>query len=89
MQQLVGPEVQIVDNGEAVARQTRRLLANQLTFMSPGDTPDHESCFTPISADSTLALATGQVKLFTTGQPHALRAAATRWLGLDAVVSSL
>lgn len=57
----VGAGVQIVDNGEAIARQTRRLLQGREI------------------ADA----APGQVRLFTTGQPHTLQAAAGRWLGLD------
>ena len=72
LQQLLGPDVQIVDNGEAIARQTRRLLASQ-----------------GVGADGATILATGQVKLFTTGQPHALQAAAAHWLGLNAPVNSL
>ena len=49
LQQLLGPEVQIVDNGEAVARQTRRLLAGQL---ASGDG-------TPTSASGEVKLFTG------------------------------
>ena len=72
LQELLGPEVQIVDNGQAVARQTRRLLASQ-----------------PVSAEGTFPLANGQVNLFTTGQPHALQAAAACWLDLDSAVNLL
>ena len=72
LRDLLGPEVQIVDNGQAVARQTRRLLASQR-----------------VGAHGTAPLANGQVNLFTTGQPHALQAAAACWLGLDSAVTSL
>ncbi len=68
---LVGLGVGLVDNGQAVARQTRRLL-------SAG----------PVDADPAAAGA-GQVRLFTTGQPDTLQAAAARWLGLDEAVDLL
>lgn len=72
LQELLGPHVQIVDNGEAVARQTRRLLV----------TREGNAC-------DTSAQVAGQVKLLTTGQPHALKAAAASWLGLNIPVRSL
>ena len=72
LQQLLGPDVQIVDNGQAVARQTRRLMTAE-----------------PPGADGAVALAEGQIKLFTTGPPHALQAAAASWLGLVEPVNSL
>lgn len=71
LQELLGPTVQIMDNGVAVARQTRRILSARLG-----------------SADS-FAGSTGQVSLFTTGQPDTLQAAAARWLSLDVGVNSL
>ena len=58
---LLGPDVQIMANGEAVARQTRRLVQTAVHQAQP---------------------ATGQVTLFSTGQPQGLQAAAGRWLGL-------
>ena len=69
---LVGPEVHLIDNGQAIARQTQRLLP-------------------PLSLDSGLnaPAGTGQVRLFTTGQPPTLQAAALRWLGLSAGVGVL
>lgn len=69
---LLGPDVQIIDNGEAVARQTRRLVQTAAAVES--------------GASSSAA---GQVSLFTTGQPQALQAAASRWLGLAAAVETL
>ncbi|MBK5206475.1 MAG: aspartate/glutamate racemase family protein, partial [Polaromonas sp.] len=68
---LLGPQVQIIDNGEAIARQTRRVASAAA----------HES-----GASSAAA---GSVSLFTTGQPQALQAAASRWLGLTAAVETL
>ncbi|WP_332775595.1 glutamate racemase [Polaromonas sp.] len=69
---LLGPDVQFVDTGEAVARQTRRILAR-----------------TSMDADRTAPCATGQVGLFSTGQPQTLEAAASRWLGLKVKTCSL
>ena len=68
---LLGPKVQIVDNGEAVARQTQRLT--QLVQIAP--------------AEESMCM--GQVDLFSTGQPQALEAAASRWLGLGGPVHLL
>ena len=69
---LLGPEVQIVDNGEAVARQTQRLTQlDQLGQIAPA------------------AGSVGRVDLFSTGQPQALEAAASRWLGLGGPVHLL
>ncbi len=69
---LLGPQVRIIDNGAAIARQTRRLL--------PGAAAGEGSA-SPAAA--------GQVKLFATGQPDMLQAAASRWLGLSAAVETL
>lgn len=69
---LVGPDVQLVDTGAAVARQTRRLL-EQAGHLRSG------------VARSAQALAgPAQIQLQTTGQLAALQAAAQRWLGLPA-----
>lgn len=63
---LLGPDVQLVSTGEAVARQTRRLLeAAGLLHSGPA----------PLSAAQ-------RMRLFTTGDLHGLQAAAQRWLGL-------
>jgi len=70
---LVGPKVQFIDNGAAVARQTRRLLSALPLAVSP------------LAPEPT----PGRVSLFTTGQPQALQAAALRWLGLSAPVRLL
>jgi glutamate racemase len=63
---LLGPDVQLVSTGEAVARQTRRLLEDAgLLRSGPA----------PLSAAHRLSL-------FTTGDLHGLEAAARRWLDL-------
>lgn len=59
--ELLGPDVRLVETGEPVARQTRRLLEAQGLLNPAGS---------------------GQVRWQTTGDEQALRAAATRWLGL-------
>jgi glutamate racemase len=68
LQQLVGPDVQLVSTGEPVARQTHRLLqAAHLLRHEPA--PQHSN---------------RNMALFTTGTLSGLRAAAQRWLHLDA-----
>jgi glutamate racemase len=59
--ELLGPDIQLVETGEPVARQTRRLLEAQ-DLLNPGGS--------------------GAVRWNTTGNPEALRSAASRWLGL-------
>ena len=71
---LIGPDVQLVDTAEAVARQTRRLLL----LGAP-----------PVNADRNPATLSGKVSLLTTGQPHTLQAAASRWLDLTTGVTRL
>ena len=68
LQAMVGTDVQLVSTGEAVARQTRRLL-EAAGLMRPGPTP-HSTA--------------GRVQLFTTGDLAGLQAAAQRWLHLPA-----
>lgn len=72
LRELLGPEVQFLDTGAPVARQTRL----RLEVAAP-------------RTDATTPLAAGEVKLFTTGQPSALQAAAQRWLRLDSQAVSL
>lgn len=66
---LVGPEIRLVETGEPVARQTRRLLesAHLLATNDSGATTQQEN-----------------VTLLTTGSLLPLRAAAQRWLQLPA-----
>ena len=61
LRECVGAEVQLVETGEPVARQTKRLLEQQSLLRPEGE---------------------GRVHWHTTGSPEALRAAASRWLGL-------
>ena len=68
---LVGPQVHLIDNGQAIARQTQRLLRPSLESGLNG------------------SMGAGQVRLFTTGQPPTLQAAALRWLELAAGVGVL
>lgn len=66
LQALLGPDVRLVSTGEAVARQTRRLLEGA-GLLNAG----------PAERSSPQGMA-----LFTTGDLHGLQAAAERWLGL-------
>lgn len=63
---LLGPEVKLVSTGEALARQTHRLLETAGLL---------RSCPVPLSAAK-------RMRLFTTGDLHGLQAAAKRWLSL-------
>ena len=69
---LVGPEVQFIETGEPVARQTRRLLeAAGLLALPPSE--QHTSPESP-----------EPVQLLTTGPVAMMQAAAQRWLNLPA-----
>lgn len=68
---LLGPEVQLIDTGAPVARQTRRILAQQGALQAE---PDNA----PMGAIAGAA----QIKLMTTGRLEALQSAAQRWLDL-------
>lgn len=70
---LLGPEVQLIDTGAPVARQTRRLLAQQQRLRpEPAQTPP-DAC-----------AQAHQIRLMTTGSLPSLQAAAQRWLQLPA-----
>ena len=64
---MVGPDVQLIDTGAAVARQTRRLLDKVQGLCEAPATPASQS---------------DQIQLFTTGSLPSLQAAAARWLAL-------
>ena len=66
LQQLLGPHVQLVSTGPAVARQTQRLL-EQAHLLRQGPAPHSLRA---------------RVQLFTTGHLAGLQAAAQRWLQL-------
>ena len=70
LRELLGSQIQFLDTGVPVARQTRLRLA----AATQGDAATQ---------------GTGQVRLFTTGQPATLQAAAQRWLQLGNAVESL
>ena len=70
---LVGPDVHLIDTGAAVARQTRRLLAQGGTLSPQDDSP----------ASPALA-APDHIQLMTTGRLSALQSAAQHWLDLPA-----
>ena len=70
---LLGPDIQFLDTGAPVARQTRRMLEQ------------HHTLVTEIKAASNEVIAgAGQIQLMTTGSLSALQAAAQRWLDLPA-----
>ncbi|RZJ11973.1 MAG: glutamate racemase [Acidovorax sp.] len=79
---LVGPKVQLIETGEPVARQTRRLLEaagllrERAAAQVAGEDSDGgaEEAFT----------ATPEIRLLTTGPVAMLQAGALRWLGLPA-----
>ena len=72
---LLGPDIQFLDTGAPVARQTRRML-EQRNWLVP---EDHAA------QDAPQQLATAsQIQLLTTGGLPALQAAAQRWLDLPA-----
>lgn len=79
---LVGPKVQLIETGEPVARQTRRLLEaagllrERATAQVAGEDSDGgaKEAFT----------ATPEIRLLTTGLVAMLQAGALRWLGLPA-----
>ncbi|CAN7323079.1 glutamate racemase [Acidovorax sp. LjRoot129] len=79
---LVGPKVQLIETGEPVARQTRRLLEaagllrERAAAQVAGEDGDGgaQEAFT----------ATPEIRLLTTGPVAMLQAGALRWLGLPA-----
>ena len=74
---LVGPDVQFIETGEPVARQTRRLLEAAGLLHVPAETRPDQPPATPHGA-------TPPVQLLTTGPVAMLEAAAQRWLDLPA-----
>jgi glutamate racemase len=74
---LVGPDVQFIETGEPVARQTRRLLEAAGLLHVPAETRPGQP---PVPQSE----ATPPVQLLTTGPVAMLEAAAQRWLDLPA-----
>ena len=87
---LVGPGVQFIETGEAVARHTRRVLEASGLLHAPESAqgvcqaPTQGSVSDPGTHLSTLTLNTAApgIRLLTTGQVAMLQAAAQRWLHL-------
>lgn len=73
---LVGPKVQLIETGEPVARQTRRLLEAAGLLRE-------RAAVGVAGADEALA-ATPEIRLLTTGSVAMLQAGAQRWLGVPA-----
>ena len=71
---LLGPDIQLLDTGAPVARQTRRMLEQRSLLAAE----DHESVAAQEMAQAD------QIQLLTTGALPALQAAAQRWLDLPA-----
>lgn len=71
---ILGPDVQLIDTGAAVARQTRRLL-DKAQMLSPPES---------VNAPTTAYAQAAQIRLMTTGALSALQAAARRWLDVPA-----
>lgn len=67
LQQLVGPSVQLISTGEAVAKQTKRLIS-----------PATEAQFTQTHSSKP-----EPIELWTTGALSSLQSAALRWLNLS------
>ena len=68
---LLGPDVQLIDTGAAVARQTRRMLAQGHALMMHGE-------------EAPGLAPAAHLQLLTTGSLAALQAAAQRWLQVPA-----
>lgn len=66
LRSLVGPQVRLIETGQAVARQTRRLLHKD-SLLAPEDSATEATPF---------------IRLLTTGAIEPLQAAAKRWLKL-------
>lgn len=81
---LVGPDVQFIETGEAVARHTRRVLQAAALLDVPEDPAHGDDTATPGCASGTVMLNNGvpSIRLLTTGPVAMLQAAAQRWLHL-------
>jgi len=82
---LVGPDVEFIETGEPVARQTRRLLEAAGLLNSAGHcgANEHAADAVPQAIDTEAGTAQGTgVRLLTTGPLPMLQAAAERWLNL-------
>ncbi|MFC5523853.1 glutamate racemase [Polaromonas jejuensis] len=82
LRDLLGPQVQFLDTGAPVARQTRLRLA-----AAAGEPDTRQAAIYPPAALASHPA--GHIRLFTTGQPAALQAASQHWLQIDATVEAL
>ena len=83
--ELAGAHVTLLDTGEAVARQTHRLLGNSC----PIEAPSQAASQAPSQAPSEATGPGSAAEFITTGNPAILRAAAITWLGLQSTVRTL
>ena len=84
---LVGQEVQFIETGEPVARQTRRLLEAAGLLNVPAQVADAGACHSApglLAREAGLPMRAGSIRLLTTGPLAMLQAAALRWLDLPA-----
>ena len=90
LQARLGPEVQLVDTADAVARQVARLLAQhtrQDALAPPARHAEQQVGQPPCSPAPTTA--TLLPRLLSTGNPALLQQAARRWLQPDALAEAL
>ena len=79
---LVGPDVQLIETGEPVARQTRRLLESASLLNTPGASGRATDDTLGLTTPRALGANVQNIRLLTTGPVEMLQAAAHRWLGL-------
>jgi glutamate racemase len=87
---LIGPGVQLLDTGAAVARQARRLLIAQSLAAAECESTgftirQHQP---PDQGEPLKSQPIGSINFVSTGNPAALRSAAQAWLGLHADVAT-
>ena len=73
IQEIVGPQVRVIDPAPAVARQVGRLLEAGSLFRSPGGQEDHSR----------------KIRFLTTGNPAAIEALLPRFVGQQAEVQQM
>jgi len=81
---LVGPKVQLIETGEPVARQTRRLLEGAGLLREPVEVRASVEDDNEAEDQASRSLAAPDIRLLTTGPVAMLQAGAQRWLGLPA-----
>jgi glutamate racemase len=86
IQAVAGPEVQIIDAGDAVARELQRRLAAAGLLLSAQDAAETDTKAGTVAAGE---LATGSVAFFTSGDPQQQEQLLARYWGRPARVSAL